>query len=190
MVLSDVDIIERISSDELEIEPYKESNVEPASVDLRLGSTFLLVKVKKEYTEERGFSVTLDDVDDTFRYEETEDSVRIKPNELVLATTKERVSMPDDLAAEVLGRSSLGRLGISVHQTAGYIDPGFSGEITLELSNHGPAPVKLHSGERVCQIVFSECSSPALHPYGHEDSHYQNQTGPTPSRIELLDQNS
>lgn len=89
--------------------------------------------------------------------------------------------MPDDLTAKVLGRSSLGRLGVSVHQTAGFIDPGFVGEITLELSNIGPIPVELTDGLRVCQIVFSALNKPAKNPYGGAGSQYQNQVGATES---------
>jgi len=169
MVLSDVDIIERIGNDLLVIDPYEEDNVEPASVDLLLGSGFKRVVQTDEW--------------DTGAYDfvETDESVLIDPGEFVLATTKERVEIPDDIVAHVLGRSSLGRLGISVHQTAGYIDPGFEGQITLELSNHGPAPVRLHADDRICQIVFEELSSPALEPYGHDGSQYQGQRGATES---------
>lgn len=179
MVLSDIDIIKRIGSNELTIEPYKEDNVEPASVDLRLGEDFKRPQRRLDKTLHK--PLTLDSDDKKLRMEEMDGSVELKRNDFVLATTKERVEIPDDLVAHVLGRSSLGRLGISVHQTAGYIDPGFEGQITLELSNHGPAPVRLESGQRICQIVFEELSSPALEPYGHEDSQYQNQSGATPS---------
>lgn len=181
MVLSDVDVMERIGKDELVIEPYDESNVEPASVDLRLGEEFTFV-TKSYY----GAVVDLEqDGTDALSYHTTLGECTIEPGEFVLGTTLERVELPDDVVGNVLGRSSLGRLGISVHQTAGYIDPGFEGEITLELSNHGPAPVKLHAGDRICQIVFTELSSPALNSYGHEGSQYQNQEGATPSGMQF-----
>ncbi len=176
MVLSDVDIIERIGNDELVIEPYDEGNVEPASVDLRLGEDFRIADV--------GYSVPIDLEEmhgGEIHWDKQSDSIEICPGDFVLATTMERVEIPASLVAEVLGRSSLGRLGISVHQTAGYIDPGFQGEITLELSNHGPVPITLHKGQRICQIVFKTLTSPALNPYGHEGSQYQNQSGATPS---------
>jgi deoxycytidine triphosphate deaminase len=172
MVLSDRDIRKHINNGNLTIEPYKESNVEPASVDLRLGDDHRLVK--------RG----LPPIDDELVYEDIESPLVIQPESFILTTTMERVEVPNDLVAQVEGRSSLGRLGVSVHQTAGYIDPGFEGQITLELSNHGPAPVTLSHGQRICQIVFEELSSPAEEPYGHDGSHYQNQSGATESSMQ------
>lgn len=176
MVLSDVTIRERIASGELEITPYDDTLVEPSSVDLRLGSDFKRVTCGVFSTVDTAFGP-----DDSLEYEHIDGDVTIDPDGFVLATTQEEVHLPDDLSANVLGRSSLGRLGISVHQTAGYIDPGFHGEVTLELSNHGPAPVKLHAGDRICQIVFHELSTPAETPYGHDGSQYQGQHGATPS---------
>lgn len=185
MVLSDADIIQRIGEESLVIDPYEESNVEPASVDLRLGNDFV------QYSHYNPQDVTIDTAKgfDSLDQKASDcgewDEITIEPGEFYLATTLERVSLPDDIVAEVLGRSSLGRLGISVHQTAGLIDPGFTGEITLELSNHGPAPVTLYAGDRICQIVFTELSSPALNPYGHEGSQYQNQSGATESGMQF-----
>jgi dCTP deaminase len=162
----------------LTIEPFDESNVEPASVDLRLGNDTKHVESSDKFPIVR----TRTDTDESLVYHDIgPERFTIDSGDFVLATTKERVELPDDIVGEVLGRSSLGRLGISVHQTAGYIDPGFEGEITLELSNHGPAPVELHQGQRICQIVFNELSSPAKNPYGHDSSQYQGQTGATPS---------
>ncbi len=180
MVLSDIDIIERIGSGNLVINPYEEDNVEPASVDLRLSDEF-----KQAQTATAFESTSLSDDEDTIVWREYENNIHLQPDDFVLASTKERVEIPDDMVAHVLGRSSLGRLGISVHQTAGYIDPGFEGQITLELSNHGPAAVELSADDRICQIVFEELSSPALEPYGHEGSQYQNQSGATPSNMEF-----
>lgn len=182
MILSDRDIVERIDDGSLVIEPFKESNVEPSSVDLRLGSDAKLVaapglKSSIPVETKRRDDTFLQYTDVTLR----DGGLEIKPGDFIIASTEERVEVPDDLVAKVLGRSSLGRLGVSVHQTAGYIDPGFKGEITLELSNHGPAPVMLHTGQRICQIVFTKLTSPAEKPYGHEKSQYQNQEGATPS---------
>lgn len=174
MVLSDTTIRERIASGELHIDPYDDTLVEPSSVDLRLGNEFKVVTTTGGVVDTR-------DTNDTLDYTVVSDEVVLKPGQFVLATTAERIRLPDDLSANVLGRSSLGRLGISVHQTAGYIDPGFFGEVTLELSNHGPASVRLYGGDRICQIVFHELSTPAETPYGHEGSQYQNQRGATPS---------
>lgn len=179
MVLSDVDIIQEIGDGDLTIEPYNESNVEPASVDLRLGKDFK--RPRRKLSKSLHKPITLDSDENQLRYEDISESIELDCGDFVLATTLETVSIPDYLVAHVLGRSSLGRLGISVHQTAGYIDPGFSGQITLELSNHGPAPIKLSAEDRICQIVFEELSSPALNPYGHDGSQYQNQRGPTES---------
>lgn len=180
MVLSDRDIKNRIDCGDLVIEPYTEQNVEPASVDLRLGDDHKLVR--RHYQRK---PVDTSGDGNGLRYDELENPLVVPPSFLVLSTTLERVKIPDDLVGHVLGRSSLGRLGISVHQTAGYIDPGFEGQITLELSNHGPQAVKLEPGHRICQIVFEELSSPAERPYGHERSQYQNQSGATTSRMDF-----
>lgn len=180
MVLSDVDISTRIDAGELVIDPYAKRNVEPASVDLRMGDT--LTKVHSSPIAERGPATLAEPNDREYEYEEMDD-MTLHPGVLYLAATKEQVGLPKDLAANVLGRSSLGRLGVSVHQTAGFIDPGFEGEITLEITNHGPQPVQLEPGLRICQIVFEKLSSEPSKSYGHEDSQYQNQSGPTPSRM-------
>jgi dCTP deaminase len=109
----------------------------------------------------------------------------IHPNEFALATTLEYVKVPDDLVARVEGRSSMGRLGVTMHVTAGFIDPGFEGKITLEISNIGAMPVALYPGQRVCQIVFETMTSPSEIPYGHpsRNSKYMGQTSPESSRI-------
>jgi dCTP deaminase len=110
----------------------------------------------------------------------------LHPGEFALGTTEERVRMPADLVGVVDGRSSIGRLAVVVHATAGFIDPGFEGQITLELSNIGSIPVKLYPGMRIAQIVLHVMSSPAERPYGEaRGSQYSNQTGPQPSRIRL-----
>lgn len=183
MVLSDKDIQNRIDTEELVIEPYESDNVEPASVDLRLGEDHKLVRASGVLSEsiiDAGSGES-----DELLYDELENPLIVSPGTFILTTTMERVEIPDDMVAHVLGRSSLGRLGISVHQTAGYIDPGFTGQITLELSNHGPAPVSLEPGQRICQIVFEELSSTALNPYGHDGSQYQNQFGATKSGMDF-----
>jgi dCTP deaminase len=178
MLYSDKQIKSALDSGRLLISPLEEDNIEPASIDLRLGETFKKVTHKDDW-----LTVRLDLENDALEYEEVSESVTIEPEEFVLATTAETVKLSDDIVAHVLGRSSLGRLGISIHQTAGYIDPGFEGQITLELSNHGPAPVRLASGDRICQLIVEELSSAAAKPYGHESSQYQNQSGPTESRM-------
>lgn len=181
MTLSDGDIRQRIYSGDLEIEPYESNHVEPASVDLRLGNEF---KVPKKRYANRSIDLR-DPDDDILMYDQYVGEYKLFPGDFVLATTKESVTLPDNLVAKVTGRSSLGRLGLSIHQTAGFIDPGFEGQITLELSNHGPAPVLLAEGARICQIIFTELSSPAEEPYGHDGSQYQGQTGATESGLKF-----
>lgn len=183
MVLSDTDIIQRIGQNELVIDPYDESNVEPASVDLRMGDELKIVNTRYHPSAHNAVALANPD-EDEYKYEEVPDMI-MAPNELYLGTTKERIEVPDDMVAKVLGRSSLGRVGVSVHQTAGFIDPGFEGQITLELVNEGPQFVQLEPGLRICQIVFEELSSPALNPYGHEGSQYQNQSGATESGMDF-----
>ena len=178
MVLSDADIIERIGNDSLVIEPYDESNVEPASVDIRLGDSF------KEPVKTGRIIDTRSGEGQPYR-EFDADSIVLEPGDSILATTHETIQIPDDLCADAVGRSSLGRLFVSIHETAGFCDPGFGGEVTLEMTNENPNPVRLHAGDRVCQLVFKELSSPALRPYGHEGSQYQNQSGATESGMKF-----
>jgi dCTP deaminase len=113
-----------------------------------------------------------------------EDPFILHPGEFVLGSTYEVVSLPDDVAARVEGKSSLGRLGLLTHATAGFVDPGFSGHVTLELANVATLPIKLYPGMKIGQLCFFRLSSPAEHPYGSEKygSRYQGQRGPTPSR--------
>jgi len=177
-VLSDQDIIERVESGEIIIEPYKESNVEPASVDIRLGTSFM------EPIETERIIDTREDDSQPYR-EFSADDIVIEPGDSILATTHENVEIPDDLCVSADGRSSLGRLFVSVHQTAGFCDPGFSGEITLELTNENPNAIRLYAGDRVCQLIFKELTSPAKNPYGHEGSQYQNQSGATESGMKF-----
>jgi len=178
MVLSDIDIIDRIARGDLVIEPYEEDNVEPASVDVRLGKSF------KEPIKTGNIIDTRSDDGQPYR-EFTADSIVLESGDSVLATTHEYIEIPNDLCANADGRSSLGRLFVSVHQTAGFCDPGYHGEITLEMTNANPNPIRLHAGDRICQLVFRQLSSPALEPYGHENSQYQNQSGATESGMKF-----
>ncbi len=186
MILSDRDILRRLEEGSLVIEPLDdpELQVQPASVDLRLGREFLefertnIASIHPDSEDEVGDYVSETVVDDD------EDFV-LHPGDFVLGTTVERVEIPPDLIAHVEGRSSLGRLAIVIHATAGLCDPGFCGRITLELSNLGTAPVALTPGMRVSQLTFTELTSPAERPYGEErGSKYQGQSGPQASRIE------
>ena len=185
MILSDADILSRLADGDLAIEPLDDidQQVQPASVDLRLGERFLEFQranipcIHPTEADEVGEYVTETTVDQG-------DEFILHPGDFVLGTTAERVAIPDDLVAHVEGRSSLGRLAIVVHATAGLCDPGYEGQITLELSNLGTAPVALSPGMRVSQLTFTELKSPADRPYGAErGSKYQDQDGPQASRI-------
>ena len=185
MILSDTDIARRLEAGDLVIDPLDdpELQIQPASVDLRLGTEFLEFRrtnipcIHPDSEREVDEYVTETVVEDG-------DAFILHPGDFVLGTTAERVEIPPDLLAHVEGRSSLGRLAIVVHATAGLCDPGYRGQITLELSNLGAAPVALRPGMRVSQLTFTELSSPAERPYGSgRGSKYQDQTGPQASKI-------
>jgi len=178
MILGEMEIIERVESGDLYINPFVPEHVEPASVDLRLGRNFTTI-------EPTGRTIDTHD-DDSFETRNFEvDELELYPGETILGTTMETIGMPDDLAANVIGRSSLGRLDVVIHKTAGFIDPGFRGEITLEIENEGQHPVKLYAGDRVCQIWFTPVSGVET-PYGEErGSQYQGQSGATPSGMQF-----
>lgn len=184
-ILSDKTIKEYLKKRKILINPLKdEKQIQASSVDLRLGNEFKVFKViRKPYIDPK-------DSEDVSSYMESNivkegDSFIIHPNEFALATTEEYIKVPDDLVARVEGRSSMGRLGVTMHVTAGFIDPGFEGKITLEISNIGAMPVALYPGQRVCQIVFETMTTPSIKPYGHPDrkSKYMKQTRPESSRI-------
>lgn len=169
MILSDRDLRARLATGSIAIEPLADLDVQlqPASVDLRLGDSFLVGEALSRHRLAPGERFVL------------------APGEFALGTTIERVTVPDDLVARVEGRSSIGRLAVIVHATAGFIDPGFRGEITLELANLGARPAVLDPGMRICQIVFQLLTSPAERPYGpRRGSKYSGQRGPTPSLLE------
>jgi dCTP deaminase len=186
MILADGDIARRLDQGDLAIEPLEdpEVQIQPASVDLRLGRSFLEFQhanipcIHPESERETGEYVEERTVGGDGEYV-------LHPGDFVLGTTRERVEIPPDLIAHVQGRSSLGRLAVVIHATAGIIDPGYRGQITLELSNLGTAPVALTPGMRISQLLFTELTSPAERPYGTErGSKYQDQSGPQASRIE------
>lgn len=190
MILSDADIRRRLEAGDLAIEPLSdpELQIQPASVDMRLGREFLEFRHSTipciHPTREH-------EVDDYVRevVVESDGEFVLHPGDFVLGTTVERVEIPPDIIAHVEGRSSLGRLAIVVHATAGLCDPGFKGKITLELSNLGTAPVALSPGMRISQLTFTELKTPAERPYGTDrGSKYQDQTGPQASRIQHDDE--
>jgi dCTP deaminase len=185
MILSDVDLRARLEAGDIGVEPIEdlELQLQPASIDLRLGSRFAVYRLPQlDCIDTRDREATRD-------YTETIDIAEgqafvLHPGEFALGFTLERIRVPRDLVARVEGRSSVGRLAIVVHATAGFIDPGFEGQITLELSNLGRCAVKLYPGMRISQIVFHTLTTPAERPYGTgRGSKYQGQLGPTPSRI-------
>jgi dCTP deaminase len=181
VLLSDRDIKEQVSSKRVGIEPFDPAMVQPSSVDVRLDRFFRVFENHK-YSE---IDPSIEQPDLTRELEVAPDEHFIlHPGEFVLASTYEVITLPDDIAGRLEGKSSLGRLGLLTHSTAGFIDPGFSGHITLELSNVANLPVKLFPGMKIGQLCLIKLSSPAEHPYGSSiyGSRYQGQRGPTPSK--------
>lgn len=186
MILSDTDILGRLENGDLVIDPIDDFDlqIQPASVDLRLGREFLEFQRTNIPCIHPGSEREVEEYVTETVIEEGEEFI-LHPGDFVLGTTKERVEIPVDLLANVEGRSSLGRLAIVIHATAGLCDPGYRGQITLELSNLGSAPVALTPGMRVSQLVFTEMKNAAERPYGSKrGSKYQDQQGPQASRIQ------
>jgi dCTP deaminase len=184
MLLSDRDIKSEIDKGRVVLEPYDINMIQPSSVDVRLDRLFRTFENHKyahidpaenqpELTREVGV--------------EGNESFILHPGEFVLGSTYEVISLPDDIAGRLEGKSSLGRLGLLTHSTAGFIDPGFSGHVTLELSNVATLPIKLWPGMKIGQLCLFRLESPAEHPYGSAvyGSRYQGQRGPTPSKAYL-----
>ena len=181
MLLSDRDILAEIDAERIVIEPYDPAMVQPSSIDFRLDKFFRVFDNHKY----PAIDPAADQSDLTHMIEvEGDEPFILHPGEFVLGSTFEVVTLPDDLAARVEGKSSLGRLGLLTHATAGFVDPGFSGHVTLELANVATLPIKLYPGMKIGQLCFFRLSSPAMHPYGSEKygSRYQGQRGPTPSK--------
>lgn len=185
-ILSDKDIKEHLKSGKIVIDPLENPDIQiqPSSVDLRIGREFKGFRIVRKPCIDPMDQTDLESYMESFYIDEGEPFI-IHPGEFALATTYETITLPGDLVARVEGRSSMGRLGITMHVTAGYIDPGFRGKITLEISNIGKMPVALYTGQRVCQIVFETMTSPSEKPYGHpdRDSKYMNQERPVTSKI-------
>jgi dCTP deaminase len=181
VLLSDRDILAEIEAKRIVLEPYDEGLVQPSSIDFRLDRYFRVFE-NHRYPH---IDPAVDQSDLTRQVEPVGDEPFIlHPGEFVLGSTYEVVTLPDDLAARVEGKSSLGRLGLLTHATAGFVDPGFSGHVTLELANVATLPIKLYPGMKIGQLCFFRLSSPAEHPYGSAKygSRYQGQRGPTPSK--------
>jgi dCTP deaminase len=184
MVLSDRTIRREIEAGNIQIDPLGSDAIQPASVDLRLGHLFRVfrnsgipfIDVKKDYPN----LTELVEIDDDHPF-------ILHPGEFALAVTFERVKLPDFIVGRLEGKSSLGRLGLLIHSTAGYVDPGWDGALTLELSNVANLPITLYHRMKVSQISFLMLTEPAEHPYGSKaaGSKYQHQVGPTPSKYYL-----
>ena len=181
MLLSDRDIAAEIKAGRVQVEPFDPKMIQPSSVDVRLDRFFRVFENHK-------YEVIDPSIEQSELTREVavspDDYFILHPGEFVLASTYEVITLPDDIAGRLEGKSSLGRLGLLTHSTAGFIDPGFSGHITLELSNVANLPVKLFPGMKIGQLCLIKLSSPAEHPYGSAiyGSRYQGQRGPTPSK--------
>jgi len=185
MILSDGDIKKRLKVGDLVVEPLDDPDmqIQPASIDLRLDNEFIVYRLSHVACIDPRDPETVQRYTQSHMVPE-DDAFILHPGEFMLGSTRERVEIPDDLVARVEGRSSIGRLAVVVHATAGFIDPGFEGRITLELSNLGRVAVKLYPGMRVSQIVLHEMKNAAERPYGRDrGSKYQGQTRPETSRI-------
>lgn len=180
MLLSDRDLSKEIESGQLRLDPFDESLVQPSSIDVRLDRWFRVFN-NHLYTHIDP-ALQQDDLTALIEVDEGESFV-LHPGEFVLASTLEVVTIGDALAARLEGKSSLGRLGLLTHATAGFIDPGFSGQVTLELSNIANLPIRLWPAMTIGQLCVFRLSTPAEHPYGSPGvGRYQGQQGPTPAR--------
>ncbi len=181
VLLSDRDIRAELESGRVRLDPYEPAMIQPSSIDVRLDKYFRLFDNHRyaviDPAQEQPELTRLVEVP-------AGESLVLHPGEFVLGSTYEEVSLPDDVAARLEGKSSLGRLGLLTHSTAGFVDPGFTGHVTLELSNVATLPIQLWPGMKVGQLCFFRLSSPAEQPYGAgaSGSRYQGQRGPTASR--------
>src|SRR3989440_1670654 len=181
MVLSDRTIKRLLDEGSIGIEPYDESLLQPSSVDVRVDRFFRVFHNNRypfiDVKQEQEDLTDLVEIDDDTPF-------MLHPGEFVLGSTLERVRLPDDLVARLEGKSSLGRLGLLIHSTAGFIDPGWDGHVTLELSNVANLPITIYRGMKIGQLSFVRLTEPAESPYGSGrlGSKYQGQKGPTPSR--------
>ena len=181
MILSDRTLREQIAAGRIVIDPYDDALVQPSSIDVRISNLFRVFRNHtagvidvKENQEDLTELITIP----------TDGVFMLHPGEFVLGSTHERIAVPDDLVARIDGKSSLGRLGLIIHSTAGFIDAGFDGHVTLELTNIATLPITLYPGMKIGQVSFMQMTTPADQPYGKgaRGSKYQGQRGPTPSR--------
>ena len=183
MILSDRSIREALASGRIEIDPLDEACIQPSSVDLKIDRYFRVFR--NHTTPIIDVKENLEDLTELIEIpDDPERAFILHPGEFVLGSTLERTRVPDDLVARIEGKSSLGRLGLLIHSTAGFIDAGWDGHVTLELSNIATLPITLYPGMKIGQISFLRMTTPADVPYGSAavGSKYQGQRGPTPSR--------
>ena len=181
MVLSDRSIRRLVEEGRIGIEPYEPELMQPSSLDVRVDRYFRVFRNSRyPFIDVKAQQEDLTEVVEV----EDEEAFILHPGEFVLGSTLERVTLPDDLVARLEGKSSLGRLGLLIHSTAGFIDPGWVGHVTLELSNVANLPITIYPGMKIGQLSFVQLSEPAERPYGSKGigSKYQGQRGPTPSR--------
>ncbi|MGV1008038.1 MAG: dCTP deaminase [Dermatophilaceae bacterium] len=182
MLLSDRDIRAEVAVGRIRLDPWDPAMVQPSSVDVHLDRYFRLFDNHRyPYIDP---ALEQPDLTRLVEIGDPDETLVLHPGEFVLGSSLEVVTLPDDLAARVEGKSSLGRLGLLTHATAGFVDPGFSGHVTLELSNVATLPIVLYPGMKIGQLCFFRLSSAAENPYGSHvsGSHYQDQRGPTASR--------
>jgi len=179
MILSDRTIREQIEAGRIVIDPFDPACVQPSSVDLHVDAEFRVFRNNRypfiDVKQEQDLTELVEVKPD--------EAFILHPGEFVLGSTLERVAIPDDLVARLEGKSSLGRLGLLIHSTAGYVDPGWDGYLTLELSNVANLPITIYPGMKIGQISFFQLTTPADTPYGSAGNKYQGQRGPTASRI-------
>ena len=181
MILSDISIKKAIADGRIIVDPFREDFVQPSSIDLRVDRYFRVFENHRySYIDPKESQEEL-----TKLVEVQGEPFVLHPGEFVLGSTLERVVLSDDIVARLEGKSSLGRLGLLIHSTAGFVDPGWDGYLTLELSNVATLPIAIHPGMKIGQISFYDLSEPAENPYGSDAvrSKYQGQRGPTPSRF-------
>jgi dCTP deaminase len=181
VVLSDRTIRRLLEEGHIGIEPYEDELLQPSSVDVRVDRFFRVFRNSRyPYIDVKQ---AMDDLTELVQVDEEEPFI-LHPGEFVLGSTLERIRLPDDLVARLEGKSSLGRLGLLIHSTAGFIDPGWDGHVTLELSNVANLPITIYRGMKIGQLSFVQLTEPAETPYGADalGSKYQGQAGPTPSR--------
>lgn len=181
MILSDRSISEALASGRIEVDPLDPSMIQPSSIDVTVDRYFRVFR--NHTTDIIDVKQNLEDLTELVEIAE-DDRFILHPGEFVLGSTAERVKLSDDLVARLEGKSSLGRLGLLIHSTAGFVDAGWNGYLTLELSNVATLPITIYPGMKIGQLSFLQMSTPADNPYGSAQigSKYQGQRGPTPSR--------